>query len=416
MVSRTVDAVHMRVLFLLTDYPSATQPVPGMFHRTQAEALVRGGTEVEVVAPLPRVPPGFRFLAKHWREYSEVPMAYWLGPVHVRRPRYLHWPLRNQLGAEADRAFARAAAAAVTQTPHVIHAHFAYPPGLAALSLRKRWGVPSVLTLHGSDVNWFPRVNETCRRRFVDAVTGADEVIAVSEALAAATHRLTGRKPRVAPIGISTARHRAGHPKSVAREILSFPRAAKMVLYVGKLSKAKGVMELATAVSTLVAEGDDVLGIFVGSGPLRRAIRENRGCVSVGVEPNERIPLYMAAADVFVLPSHSEGMPTVLVEAGAAGLPVVASRVGGIPEFLGQDRGLLIDPGSSTEIHDAIRATLGDRNGAMLRAERLRRHVQENYDADANAVRLTHLYRAVCSTQVARLQARENRSDGAEGC
>jgi teichuronic acid biosynthesis glycosyltransferase TuaC len=100
----------------------------------------------------------------------------------------------------------------------------------------------------------------------------------------------------------------------------------------------------------------------------------------------------MAAANLFVLPSYSEGMPTVLVEAAAARLPVASTPVGGIPQLLGSDRGLLFPPRSPTAVAGAIAAVLDDPAGARARAARLLAFVREEYDVDHNARSLVGLY------------------------
>jgi teichuronic acid biosynthesis glycosyltransferase TuaC len=101
----------------------------------------------------------------------------------------------------------------------------------------------------------------------------------------------------------------------------------------------------------------------------------------------------MSAADVLVLPSYSEGLPTVLVEAGSLRLPVIASSVGGIPELLGGDRGTMLDEISAGSIAAALRGFADHRPEAGRAAERLRDLVLDDYDVDRNAARLAECYR-----------------------
>ncbi len=93
-----------------------------------------------------------------------------------------------------------------------------------------------------------------------------------------------------------------------------------------------------------------------------------------------------------MLPSFSEGMPTVLVEAGAAGLPVVASDVGGIRELLGDGRGSIVPAGDRPALVRAIDSVLSGEAEAAERANRLREYVARNYDADENARRTLGIY------------------------
>ena len=103
---------------------------------------------------------------------------------------------------------------------------------------------------------------------------------------------------------------------------------------------------------------------------------------------------FMSAADVLVLPSYGEGLPTVLVEAGSISLPVIASAVGGIPELLGEDRGALLPSVSAPSIATAITSFAADRPKAMVAAERLREHVRAGYDVSTNAQQLLAHYRS----------------------
>jgi teichuronic acid biosynthesis glycosyltransferase TuaC len=385
----------MRVLFLVTDFPSTTQPASGIFHKTQAEALERLGVTVDVVAPTPAVPLGLHLIKKRWGSYHEVPRRYADGSVQVWRPRYVHWPLRLRVGPGAEKAFGRAALRAHQGNPDLLHAHFAYPAGLAAAWLARRRKVPSVLTLHGSDVNVLPLISRKNRVRFIRAVKAASAVIAVSAFLAQRTEQLTGRRPVVMPVGIRLGLFRNAPSRAAARESIGVAQDSRLVAYVGQVARAKGLAEFREALARLSPER--VSGIVVGDGPLRREMEATSNIRCFGPQSNDRIPAFMAAADAVVLPSYSEGLPTVLVEAGAVGTPVVATEVGGIPELLGGGRGELIPPRSVDALTEAIRSILADRAAAADRANRLRAHVTELYDADQNAARLLELYRDLLS-------------------
>ena len=108
--------------------------------------------------------------------------------------------------------------------------------------------------------------------------------------------------------------------------------------------------------------------------------------------PNSRVADYLSAADLMVLPTENEGTPTVLVEAGAVHLPVVANAVGGIPDLLGDDRGVLAEPHNMASLVGAVQATLADSKASALRAERLAAYVARYYDCRKNGRELKQLY------------------------
>jgi teichuronic acid biosynthesis glycosyltransferase TuaC len=141
-----------------------------------------------------------------------------------------------------------------------------------------------------------------------------------------------------------------------------------------------------------------VLGPFVGAGPLCREVRQSAVTRLDGIRSNEEIPTCMAAADLLVLPSYGEGLPTVLVEAGAMGVPILAASVCGVSELIGKDYDRLVPSHSADALAQGIREILADPGSAMLRARRFRCHVEEICDADRNASRLIEIYASLmCS-------------------
>ncbi len=389
----------MNVLLLLPGYPSEAQPAAYVFHRTACEALCRSGVAVRVVAPVAYVPSGLGWLSARWAQYAAIPRNGRMNGVLFERPRYVQVP-RGDIFGWSHRWFVRILRKALRDEDRLIHAHFAYPCGLAAVRVARERRVPCALTLHGSDVNRFPFTSTANLKRFREAVLGADEVIAVSEALAVKTEQLAGRRPSVLPVGVDLRRFSRPAGRAEMRQRLGLNTGRFLVLFVGYLYAAKGIRELLEALGRLAAQ--DVVGVFVGEGPLWEEIRACPHATAVGPRPNEEIAYYLAAADVLVLPSYSEGMPTVLIEAGAAGTPVVATAVGGIPELLAGDRGIIIQPQSVDAIVEGILAVKADVRAAEARAGRLRAHIEQEYDADRNARRQAEIYARLLSSPSAK--------------
>jgi teichuronic acid biosynthesis glycosyltransferase TuaC len=393
----------LRVLWLTPAYPSDGEPIGGIFHKTQVQALARKGIEVQVIAPVPWVPPMMDSLSAKWHQYKQTPEQYQDGSITIRRPRYLAVPRANHLAMPDHLIIRNKVMRMDVQKPDLIHAHFSFPLGLSAVHLSRLWGVPNVLTLHGSDVNVYPNINRMTYRRFCTAVTGSSSVLAVSDALAERTKEMTGVRPMVKPVGVNLQSYRSLPSKREARLNLGLPQDAYLVLYIGYLIETKGIRELLQALQGIRDSAElshdtkesSVVGVFVGGGELQDEVKGTAHIISAGVQPNTRVPLYLAAADVLVLPSYREGLPTVLVEAGAAGTPIIATNVGGIPELLGEDRGCLVAVKSVQELQQAIQSIRQNKAEAADRAQRLRDHVYEHYDSDANADRLIEVYESL---------------------
>lgn len=390
---------QLRALWVTRNYPHLADPVSGVFFRTQARALSRASVQVDVVAPVPYSPRVLWPLSERWRVYGQAPRSDHDEGVRVVRPRYLATP--NQLVSGVPHVFMGHAVhgAIRSRTMDVVHGHYPFPEGIVALRIGRERGVPVVLTLHGSDVNVFPDVNPRARRHFERAVRGADRVLAVSDALATRTEALTGVRPMAAPIGVDLRPFEHLPGRREARELVGLPDDRFIVLFVGHLQETKGVRELLEA---LAREGlDDVWAVFVGAGPLAAEVRAAPRTWSTGVVPNDRIPTYLAAADVLALPSHREGTPTVVVEAGAAGTPVVASDVGGTRALLENGRGYLVPPHDVPALASALRRAHGDAAATRERGAALKRYVWDHHSADVGARLLRDLYRQLRASKSA---------------
>ena len=174
-----------------------------------------------------------------------------------------------------------------------------------------------------------------------------------------------------------------GRPcRAEARRRFELPATECIALFVGLLVPVKGLEVLLEAVAGL--DGEKPLCLLVGEGPLQpelERVANARGIADrlrfVGRRPSDEIPAWMAAADMLVLPSYSEGRPNVVLEAQACGLPVVATRVGGTPELVRDGAtGLLVASGDAQGLaaavgrlqrDEALRQTLGQAGRAQAR-------------------------------------------------
>jgi teichuronic acid biosynthesis glycosyltransferase TuaC len=311
----------------------------------------------------------------------------------VYRPRYLTTPRETRYGlAHLTQAFACRGVA----RPDVIHAHFAYPCGAAALRLKQRLRVPLVLSVLGDDVYIYPQHSRRMRTLFEDAVRGADHVIANSPDLAETTRTLSGILPEPLSIGIDLARFAAAPDRAKIRAELGIGDDTFVILYVGALLPQKGVLDLAAALGRLA--WPDAVALFVGAGPARP---DGPAVRLLGPRPNGEIPGLLAAADAFVLPSWHEGLGLSAVEAGAAGVPVVGGRTGGLANLLADDCGFAFTPRDVDALMQALQAMRADPREARRRADRLKARVTRDHDLHANARRLAVLYRELADRRKA---------------
>ena len=222
--------------------------------------------------------------------------------------------------------------------PDVVYAHFLVPAGLAgALATR----APLVVTAHGQDVaniGSTPGVRAATRH----VVSRAATVIAVSrwlrDRLHAAVPEAEG-KTEVVDCGVDLARF-APRDAEAARAEVGWDSEGTAFLCLGSLSERKNVLRLARAFEQ---RGEGSL-VFVGDGPLRAALESRSGIQLAGRIGHEAVPSWIAACDVLCQPSVEEPFGLATLEAMASARSVVATTIGGPPEFVTPESGVLVDP------------------------------------------------------------------------
>jgi glycosyltransferase involved in cell wall biosynthesis len=334
------DAARLRILALTNLFPSPWDPRRAAFNRQQFERLGRvhdvsvrvavnfldrlqgrkgdPGTRVATECFTFVYPPGFA---------RSLHAAFWYASLMLQGG----WRIRK---GDYD----------------CLLASWASPDAVAVSWLARRLGVPYVVKVHGSDLN--TQAEQPRRRRQIArALRGAHGVIAVSRALAEKAVALGADRARVHTIynGVDADRFHPG-ARDEARRRLKLDAEGPIVLYVGNLKLSKGCRDLLDAFPAVLARHAGARLFYVGDGPDRHALvqrAESLGLTDkmrlVGSVPHDALPDWFRAANLLCLPSHNEGVPNVVLEAMACGTPVVATRVGGIPEVLPDEAGLLVE-------------------------------------------------------------------------
>jgi glycosyltransferase involved in cell wall biosynthesis len=260
--------------------------------------------------------------------------------------------------------------------------------------------LPLILTLQeGKELNKQSWLTQFFRRLLI---VRADRMTAISNYLKKYVQQLRPRMPvEVIPNGVDQDIFSGALPEhkiSQLRQVLRIPDNHRIVLSISRLVEKNGVGDLIRAMEHIHARQAVTL-LLVGSGqdeaPLRELARTIKGAQIVftgRVDPG-LLPLYMRLSDVFVRPSLSEGLGNSFLEAMAARIPVVATPVGGIPDFLTDgETGLYCVPGNSRDIAEKISRILGDDVLAQKLVHNGYNLVQERYRWDDIALRMKSLY------------------------
>jgi glycosyltransferase involved in cell wall biosynthesis len=249
------------------------------------------------------------------------------------------------------RLASQAIAAARRFRPDVVYAHFLFPAGAIAAAAARASGAGLVVTAHGQDVRnlgAIPGVSSATR-----LTIRRGRVVAVSDFLRRQlVARLSGLgEVEVIDCGVDLERFH-GADAAAARVHVGWEGQPPFFLYVGSLTEVKNVERLAEAFATL-GRGSLVL---VGDGPLRTRLEGRERVRVVGTVPHAEVPNWIAASDVLCQPSLVEAFGQALLEALASERPVLATRVGGPPEFVTPDVGVLVDPEDVAAIKEGLEA------------------------------------------------------------
>jgi glycosyltransferase involved in cell wall biosynthesis len=250
--------------------------------------------------------------------------------------------------------------------PDVVHAHGLRAGALAAIAVAFVRSSPAlIVTVHNAP----PASGATgAIYRVLELIVArnADSVLCVSADLedrmrAAGARRVGHAVVPAVPISL-TSNVPAETRAAIRAEFGACPGQA-LVLTVARLSAQKRIGLLLDA----AARWDDIepepLLVIVGEGPLAAELQARAASLGLTVRfagQRADVPALLAAADVFVLPSMWEGQPLILQEALRAGVPIVATRVGGNPELAGEDAAILVPPGDALGLADAVRTVLSD--------------------------------------------------------
>ena len=362
--SGTVDAISDRVapniVVYTQEYPTPNNPTDGVFTQQLVDALPQYAN-VTVVRPLPWWPAWRLARAiSSWTPSTGIPLRTKRGVSDVYFPRVPLIPFVTRMLnpiIQALRAYPILRRMKRLGKLDVLNVHSVYPDGVTGAMLARWLDVPLVLTALGSDIN--VSLTKPFQLRQVKwALRTASACVGVSDDLCEKMRRLGARvEVRRIPNGID--KKRFYPPKSLANE-------QPVVLFVGRLHPVKGLQYLVAAVGELKRAGAlNFKTVIVGEGGEEGALRAQ--CAELGIEKDvsfvgarshDEIGDWMRTASVFCLPSLNEGMPNVLIEAQACAVPIVASNVGGIPEIVSADTGLLVPPANPSALAEALKAAV----------------------------------------------------------
>lgn len=413
----------MNILFLTQTYPRFEGDTSGPFIRDLARGLVRGGDRVTVLAPHAEGMPAertddgvvlrtFRYAPERWEvlgygrslERDETVRA---APLLVT-PLYLA-AARRALALELRRGVEHG------EPYDLLHAHWVVPNGLPVRGLAAR--VPLAIGLHGSDVFLAERAGvRTLVRRVLSKtllLTGCSPELVERVAALAPGDWPRAERCRVIPYGVDVERFSPDPSRrALWRGKLGIPESAPLLLTVGRMATKKGFHVLMETLPELLAGHPDLHVVLAGGGDRLEELKGRAAAIRPGGERvrfpgsvlRDTLPDLYRAADLFVLPAvhdrkgNVDGLPNVILEAMATGLPVVASGISGIPLAVEPERtGLLVPERDGAALRDALDRALREPESRRAWGEAARRKARSELTWDAVAGRYRAGYEAAIS-------------------
>jgi len=327
-------------------YPNCNESTRGLFIKQLAESIAKT-TVLTVIAPLPYNP------LELFGKTSRVPSVELINGITVYHPRYVVIPklFRSLTGYFFYFGIKKLVRKLVSENKaDIISSHWVYPDSFAATLVAKKFNLPIAVHALGCDINEYVKY-KLRKRLIVKTLKYSNINIVKSQDL----------KDKISTLGIPSTKTHVVHngvdqnkfrriPSLQARSQLGLSSDLKYGLFVGNFQIEKGLQYLIEAVSYLKDLNFTLL--VIGSGPLEQTIKalvsylniEDK-VVFLGRIEHQKIPLYMAAADILCLPSLREGCPNVVLESLSCGTPVVASNVGAVPDIISSEKfGFIVPP------------------------------------------------------------------------
>lgn len=357
-----------KVLVLSNMYPTETAKSFGIFVKNQVEALRGRGLHVDVIAVTnPRT-----------------------DKVNVLM-KYILWFLRTLVhcvikGRRYD----------------VVHAHYVFPTGMLGLLYKKWWKAKLIVTAHGGDIDRMANKSGRIRQWTTAILQEADHVIAVGHKLAEQICNEFGVPERNVSVINMGVNRRIFRPldKDEARKRCGIGEQEIPILFVGNIIRQKGLIELVEAFFKLKKEYSLASLYLIGAKKddafyhelIHRIEKEEANDVHIyDAMKQQEVAVWMAAAEMFVLPSHLEGFGLVALEAMSCHTPVVGSRVGGLAYLLGDGAGVLVEPRNPDSLFEGMKKILDDVELRKKLVQKGEARAQEN-DQERIIDRILQLY------------------------
>lgn len=335
-------------------YPNINEPNRGIFIKHLTENLT-DKYQVTVVSPVPWRPR----IINRLRGVNSIPDQKIVNGIQVYYPRHIVIPkiLRSTYGWFMSLTLGRILRKINSKKAiDIISAHWVYPDGYGAVKAAKNMRIPITVHALGCDINEYSKYTNR-RKRIIEALKGCDRVVVKSQDLAIKVASLIGGNHKTHTImnGVDNKKFKV-LDIAQSKKDLGLDLDEDFLLFIGNIQEEKGLIYLLEAFSRLKEK--NIKLVVIGDGPQKKEMEDfvssfdlEKNIRFIGARPHDEIPLFLNAANGLCLPSLREGCPNIVLEALSCGTPVLASRVGAVPQIIKEKhQGVVVDPMSIEEI------------------------------------------------------------------
>lgn len=399
-----MDLGRLHVLLVSANYPDYYHMwAPWNKYANLAISQVKS-LDAEIIAPRPYSLP-FKFFPHS--EMYKIPIKEQGEEGIIHHPRFLYLlPKKIFYGFIGDfykTSVSRYIFRNINKS-NLIHSHHVYPDGYGLIPVCKKWHIPLIVDIHGDTLfsSWLNHI--ILNKKVMKTLDFSSKIICISKNIysLAKKNGINTEKLEYLPSGVDIEKFKPRNKEKIRQEFNIMEQ--KIVLFVGQLTKEKGLDCLLKAIYYIASKENNIKDtrfIIIGDGPgkkefvsLSQKLRINNLITFTGSVFGENLLKWYSLADLFVLPSLSEGKPTVINEAMASECPIIATNVSGIPEQITEGyNGFLVEPENPKMLAEKIKYLLINENELIRMSKNSRKIIiTEGWTWQGYAKRITDIY------------------------